>query len=373
MPVDLELADLDPAAHFPAARLREADEYARVARALWVGRTLASLLVLAVLATLGPRLAARLPGGALRRSLLLLALVLVALWAARLPFGLASHSWRRRHGLSEQGYVDWLLAPWLELLAAALVASLALLGAILLARRLGSRWWLAGGPLLGVLGALVILTQPLVDAPRLEPLRDRGLAAEIRRLAREVGVGPLPVEVKRASERTTAASAEVAGIGPTRRVVLWDTLLDGRYPRGEVRVIAAHELAHTGRRHLWKGVAWFALLASPCVLVLALVTARRGGIAAPAAVPLAALVVVVLQLALLPFANAISRRYEAEADWVALEATRDPAALRGLVRRFAETNLADPDPPGPWHAAFGTHPTLLERIAMADAWAARRR
>ena len=185
-------------------------------------------------------------------------------------------------------------------------------------------------------------------------------------------MGSLPVDVKRASDRTTTANAEVAGIGPTRRIVLWDTLLDGRYPRGEVLFIAAHELAHEGRRHLWKGVAWFALLAPLCVFVLARATDRPGGIQAPGAVPLAALVVVALQLALLPFANAISRRYEAEADWVALEATRDPAALRGIVRRFVETNLADPDPPAWSRGLLGTHPTIVERIAMADAWRAGR-
>jgi STE24 endopeptidase len=217
-----------------------------------------------------------------------------------------------------------------------------------------------------------VVLQPLVEAPRLEPLRDRALAADIRRLGREVGVRPLPIDVKDASERTTTANAEVIGIGPTRRIVLWDTLLDGRFTRGEVEVITAHELAHVGRRHLWKGVAWFVLLATPLVLALALATRPLGGLSNPGAVPLAALVVVLLELALLPFGNAISRRYEAEADWVALDATRDPAALRGVVQRFSETSLAQPDPPA-WSRAFlGTHPTILQRIAMADAWAERR-
>jgi STE24 endopeptidase len=232
---------------------------------------------------------------------------------------------------------------------------------------------MVGGPLLAVLGAATVLLQPLVESPRLEPLRDRALAADIRRLGREVGVRPLPIDVKDASERTTTANAEVIGIGPTRRIVLWDTLLDGRFTRGEIRVITAHELAHVGRRHLWKGVAWFVLLAPPLVLVLALATRPLGGMSNPGAVPLAALVVVLLELALLPFANTISRRYEAEADWVALEATRDPAALRGVVRRFARTSLAQPDPPA-WSRPFlGTHPTILQRIAMAEAWAERNR
>jgi STE24 endopeptidase len=368
VPEGLQLPAPSARALFGAEQLRETADYARVPRGLWIARTLVQLAVLGVLAALGPALAARLRGGALRRGLVLLALVLVALWLTRLPFAATAHWWRRRHGLSRQSYLDWLVAPWLELAAAALAAAVALAVAMLLARRLGRRWWLAGGPLLAVLGAATVLTQPLVDAPRLDPLEDRALAADIGELGRRVGVRPLPVEVKRASERTTTPNAEVSGIGPTRRVVLWDTLLDGRFTRGEVRLVAAHELAHVGRRHLWKGVAWFALLAPLCVLVVALATNRLGGLGQPGAVPMAALVVVALELALLPFANAISRRYEAEADWVALEATRDPAALRGVVRHFAEESLAQPDPPAWSRPLFGTHPTLVERIAMADAW-----
>jgi STE24 endopeptidase len=182
----------------------------------------------------------------------------------------------------------------------------------------------------------------------------------------------LNVVVKDAAERTTRINAEVAGFGPTRRVILWDTLLDGRVPAGEIRVLAAHELAHVVRRHVWKGVAWFALLAVPIVLLVAEVTRRRGGLDEPGAVPLAVLVVVVIQLALLPLANAVSRRYEAEADWVALEATRDPRAAGALFRRFTETNLAEPSPPSWAYVLLSTHPSLAQRIAMAEAWATSR-
>jgi STE24 endopeptidase len=373
VPEGLRLEPLDAARLFPAEDLRRSAEYARLPRLLWITSTAVQLAVLGALAALGPRLAGRLRGGAIRRGLLLLALVLAALWLARLPFGATGHWWRRRHGLSRQGYLDWLVAPWLELAAAALVAAVALVCAMLLARRLGRRWWLAGAPALAVLGAATVLVQPLVLAPRLDPLGDRALAADIRRLGRIEGVGPLPVDVKRASERTTIPNAEVAGIGPTRRVVLWDTLLDGRFSRAEIRFVAAHELAHVGRRHLWKGLAWLALLAPPAVWIVAAVAQRRGGIAEPAVVPLAALAVVAVEVALLPFANEISRRYEAEADWVALEATRDPVAARGVFRRFVETSLAQPDPPAWSRAVRGTHPTLLERIEMADAWVATSR
>lgn len=349
-----------PSVHLRAPR---ADEYSRLPRRLWVGRTVAALAVLAALVAAGPWLARR-----LRHGVAVLLAVLAALWLVELPFGLVLHWWNRRYGLTDQSYLAWLVDPWLELIAAVAVACLALLLATFLARRLGRRWWLVGGAALALLGAAVILLQPFVLVPRLEPLRDAQLTTQIRQLGTRLGVRPREVDVEDVSDRTTRINAEVAGYGPTRRVILWSTLLERDVPRGEVRFVAAHELAHVARRHVWKGVAWFALLAIPIVFVVAGVTRRRGGIGNPAAVPLAVLVLVVVELALLPFANAVSRRYEAEADWMALEATRDPASARGLFERFATANLASPSPPTWSYVLRGTHPSLDERIAMAEAW-----
>jgi Zn-dependent protease with chaperone function len=68
-----------------------------------------------------------------------------------------------------------------------------------------------------------------------------------------------------------------------------------------------------------------------------------------------------------PLANAVSRRYEAEADWLALEATGDPASAVALEQRFVTTSLSDPDPPAWVTYWLGTHPTPMERIAMAES------
>jgi STE24 endopeptidase len=349
-----------PSVHLRAPR---ADEYSRLPRWLWVGRTVAVLAVLAALVAAGPWLARR-----LRYGVAVLLVVLAALWLVELPFGLVLHWWNRRYGLTRQSYLAWLVDPWLELIAVVVVACLALVLAGFLARRLGRRWWIIGGPALAVFGAAVILLQPFVLVPRLDPLRDAQLASQIRELGTRLGVRPREVEVEDVSDRTTRINAEVAGYGPTRRVILWSTLLGREVPRAEVRFVAAHELAHVARRHVWKGVAWFALLATPIVLIVAEATRRRGGIGNPAAVPLAVLVLVVVELTLLPFANAVSRRYEAEADWVALQTTRDPAGARGLFERFATANLASPSPPTWSYVLRGTHPSLDQRIAMAEAW-----
>ena len=174
--------------------------------------------------------------------------------------------------------------------------------------------------------------------------------------------------MRKARERTRAVNAEAIGAGPTTRVILWDTLLAPEVGRGEVRFVAAHELGHVARRHPWKGVAWFALLALPGAWVLG----RAANLAEPRALPRVALVLLLLQLATLPLANAISRRYEAEADAVGLRLTGDGRAAEALYRRFARASLSDPDPPRLLHLLLDTHPTLVERIATARAATAAR-
>jgi predicted Zn-dependent protease len=173
--------------------------------------------------------------------------------------------------------------------------------------------------------------------------------------------------VAEASVRTTAGNAAVFGLGPTRRVVLDDTVLNGRFTRPEIEVLAAHELGHVAEHHVWKWTALFALFALPGLAVVALAAEAHGGPARPEAVPGALLAAVLFSLAAMPLANAFSRRYEAEADWVALRATREPRAMIDLQRRLALSSLVDPTPPE-WSRLFlSTHPSPLERIALAKA------
>nr|MBA2298526.1 M48 family metalloprotease [Actinomycetota bacterium] len=230
------------------------------------------------------------------------------------------------------------------------------------------RAWLGLWAAFVALAVAYVLVYPSLLAPRLRPLQDRELAAEIERLGARAGLEEVEVEVRKARERTRSVNAEAIGAGPTTRVILWDTLLAPEVGRGEVRFAAAHELGHIARHHPWKGVAWFALLALPGAWLLARAAVLRD----PRALPRAALVLLLLQLATLPLANAITRRYEAEADAVALRLTRDGSSAEALYRRFARTSLTDPDPPRALHLLFDTHPTLVERIATARSRAGRR-
>jgi STE24 endopeptidase len=217
-----------------------------------------------------------------------------------------------------------------------------------------------------VLGAVVIVAQPLLT-PRLAPVQQPRLVAEIRALGREQGLDHVDVQVQKMRKRTRQLNAEALGIGPTTRVIIWDTTL--RLPPAEIRFLAAHELGHVSRNHLWKGLAWFVLLVVPSTWLLARIVPLREAEDVPSAV-LAGLAIL---LVLTPFTNAVSRRYEAEADWVGLRTTRDAGAAQRFLVDLSAAGLRDPDPPRWSVIVFGTHPRLVDRIAMAEAWARTRR
>jgi STE24 endopeptidase len=365
VPAGLHPPHFDAARAFGADLLRRTARYERVLPWLWVLATLLELAALALVARRPPVVGRRrIPAG-----LLAAAVAVAAAWVVVLPVGAVAHWWARDHGVVRQSWMGWLTG---RLVGLATQGAAVLLGVALvmwLAARLGRRWWIAAAPLLGLCGLLVTFLLPYEATLGTSPAPAR-VVADARELARRQGVSPPPIRIESVRRRTSAENAQAVGLGPTRRILVTDTLLRDASAR-ELRFALAHELAHVRQRHLWKGVAWFALLVLPACLLIELATRRRGGPGEPRAVPLALLVVALVQLALLPLTNAISRRYEAEADWVAVETTRDPAAARGLFAGFARTSLQQPDPPAWAHVLLDDHPTLLQRVEQAEAWRAR--
>lgn len=359
VPAGPAVPSLDPRELFPAALLARNARYGEVLTGLWLVAVLAQAGALVVLARRPPRLR----GPLVVRAALTGAVLFAATYAATLPAGAVAHWWRRRYDVSELGYLDALAGTWTVTLGELVLAALAATAIVAAGRLLGRRAWLALWPGFAALAAAYVLLLPGLLTPRLEPLRDPGLTAQIQELARAEGLGRTQVEVRKAQERTRAVNAEAIGVGPTTRVVLWDTLLEPQVGRGEIRFAAAHELAHVARHHIRVGLAWFCLLALPGAWLLA----RLVRLGDPRALPRVALVLLCLQLGLLPFANAVSRRVERQADRDALRVTRDPAAAEALFRRFARTNLTDPAPPRLLHLLLGTHPTLVERISLEGA------
>ena len=349
--------------------MARAERYRRFLYVDWVLSQVALLTTLWLYARRGAAFARESSAGPIGTGMLLGMLGLGIVWLVQLPFGLAAHWWDRRYELSEQGYLAWVFDDWAVLAAEFFSISVALLLVMAFARRFGDHWWLPGAAVFALIATLFTFAAPYLYET--EPLADEPLLAAAAEYERELGVTGIPIRVEVVSDATDRANADAFGMGPSRRVVFWDTMLRDPFDAGEQRVVLAHELAHHSQEHLPKGLAWFTLVALPGAWVLMRVTRRRGGLGQPEAVPLVLLTVVVLQLLLAPVGNAISRRMEAEADWKALEVTRDPESLERLMTGFAETSLGDPSPPAWVELFLGTHPPLGDRVAMARAWAER--
>lgn len=371
----LDLPTVAESAVLAPDTLGRAERFRSVAAWLWVAGTLTQLVALALLAAGRrglARLAAHAGRGRLRAGALVAVAAAAAAWGAGLPAAAVQHHRAAGYGLAVQGWGAWLADRAIALGVLAALGCLAVALALWLARRVGPAWWLPFGAALAALGVAVVLGQPVLDAALgdARPLADPGLQRSVATLADGLGVEVGVVEVERASTRTTVPNARVRGIGPTRRVRVDDTLLDGRVDPAAVRVVVAHELAHVARGHVWKGAAWFALFVLPGGYAVARILRRYGDLGARdgvALVPVGLLLAFTLYLATLPAQSAISRRYEAEADWLALTVTRDaPAAVR-LERTLAREALIDPDPPGWFRVLLATHPSPIDRIAMARA------
>ena len=368
VPNDLSLPQVDVDAEFGRRFVDEAVRYERFLYADWFLAQVALFACLAAYARYGIRFARESAAGPLGTGMLLGMLGLAIVWLAQLPFGVAALWWQRRHDVSEVGYFEYVFGDWLALGGTFVAVCFALMVVMALARWIGSWWWIPGVGVFAAIAALFVFVGPYLVTD-LERVRDPELQQTYERYERAQGVDGIPLRIEEVSGDTSQANAYAFGMGPSSRIVLWDTLLDGRFSDEEVHVVLAHELGHHSSNHIPEAIGWFVLFSLPATFLLMLATRRRGGMGEPAAVPLALLVVAAFQLVLAPAQNVVSRHMESEADWKALQTTRDPAAASGLFREFAETSLGDPSPPTWAYVLLQTHPTLAQRVAMADAWA----
>jgi STE24 endopeptidase len=285
----------------------------------------------------------------------------------------------RRWGFSTQTIGGWASDRAKGVAIGIVLTALPMLGVIATARVFPS-WW----PLVAAAGATVLVfvlsfLAPVVLEPvfnRFSPLRDEGLARELRELAERAGVPVRDVLVADASRRTRKHNAYVSGLGKTRRVVLWDTLLERGEP-GETRLVVAHELGHRRFRHvaiwtvitmvgtaafvvgLWALLQWDGLLAA--------IGADSPG--DPRVIPFVLLAGALAELVVQPFALALSRRWERDADRFSLDLTRDADAYEQTHRNLALSNLGDLAPPKAAYLFFFSHPTTPDRLAAGREWA----
>jgi len=286
----------------------------------------------------------------------------------------------RDFGFSRQSWRDFALDRLKAVAIGSVLTGAALAGLVLCALAFPSTWPLVAAAAGAVVVLLLSFVAPVVLEPvfnKFRPVEASSLRDAVLKLADDAAVPVREVLVADASRRTTKLNAYVSGLGATRRVVLFDTLLE-QASTPEILTVVAHELGHRRYRHVAAGtavamagvaaivLALWALLSSDAVLDA--IDATGPGDARVAA--FAVLVASLLGLVAAPLHAALSRRWEYACDRFAIEQTGDLGAFESAFGRLSEANLPDPAPPRLAYLWLFSHPTVPERLEAARSWAA---
>jgi STE24 endopeptidase len=300
------------------------------------------------------------------------AAISVAVGLTGLPVDAISQQRARDVGLVTQSWWGWASDVAKSQAIGAVFAGVGGGLLILGMRRFGRRWWIPGAAAVVAFGVIITYAGPVVLDPlfnRFTRLPAGQTRSDVLALAHRAGVDVGQVYEVDASRRTSAANAYVNGIGHTKRVVLYDTLLRSFTP-AEVRFVVAHELGHVRHRDVPRGLLYLLIVAPFGMLAVARLgeaIAPRDAGATPLAVPALVLAVALVAPAITITSNQLSRAVERSADAFALETTREPQTQIDFQRRIAIKNVADPDPPGWVSFLLGTHPPTIDRIGQAAA------
>lgn len=372
--------DADPGRDFTAAQIaREQAFHAAVRPPAYISLVLGLLVAgLLGLSRWGARLVGRLPGNWTVQAMLATAALLTVPKLLVLPFDAQAERALRRHGLSTQDWPAWAADQGRTLAITCATTVLVVLVLLALARALPRTWWAVGAlatALLVVGGSYLypVLVEPVYND--FTELSDGPLRTSLLALADRDGVPVREVLVADASRRTTALNAYVSGLGSSRRIVVYDTLIRESTPQ-EVELVVAHELGHAKHQDVLHGTVIGALLAAAGVCALALILGssrvleRLGatGPGDPRILPLVVFLGVLAPLVLAPLTNLVSRQVESRADVHSLELTGDVDTFVAVEQRLATANLSDLTPAAWAYVLFYTHPTAPERIALAREW-----
>ena len=368
-------ARVDARSYFTPAEIHRARAYRHGQLALF-GAGLAIEAVVLVWLVRRPPVVLR---GPFRRPLLVGAgagaALSLGLAAVQLPVSAVSHQRAVDVGLSTQGWGAWLGDAGKSTGIGAVFAGVGAAAALALMRRFPRAWWAPASVVAVGFAAATLYLGPVVLDPifnRFTTLPEGQTRDDVLALARAAGVDVGQVYEVDASRRTTASNAYVAGLGRTKRVVLYDNLLKD-FTRDEVRLVVAHELGHVHYRDVPRGLLYVALVAPAALFAAAALTRALGPDEprpGPAMLPALALSIALVSFGVTVIANQLSRRIEARADSYSLRLTDAPEPFIGFERGIAVRNVADPDPPEWLVWLLATHPPTVERIGIARAFEA---
>jgi STE24 endopeptidase len=365
---------------YSAEELARAEAYARPVR--WAGRLDALAGAAVMLALIGLHVPVKVVdavgGPWVVQALVAVALASVVSVVVSIPVS----AWRELGYDKRWEFSNQTLGGFLSDLAKVIPLSIVVNGALFVALwavvRATPLWWLWGWLVFAVFMVGFGLLYPVVIAPifnKYTPLEEGALRTAIFDVAKRIDADISDVLVEDSSKRDTRSNAYVAGLGKTRRVVVFDTMLDK--PHSQLLSVVAHELGHWKLHHIRRTIPLVVALSFLNFVVLKLLLSwsfvlRFAGVSSyrdPALLPLFILAFPVASAATGLASSWLSRAHERQADLFALETTRDAGSFVDTFADLSRSNLMELQPSW-WRRLKRSHPLPAERMAMGRAWGA---
>jgi len=284
-----------------------------------------------------------------------------------------SYAIEHKFGLSNQNIIDWLKDDLKRGFLSLLIFIIFIELLYYIVYNYAGAWWVIMASIWTFITIIIARLTPILIIPlfyKYADIADADLKQNIMRLTEKCGVKILDVFKIRLSLKTRKANAALVGIGKTRRVLLGDTLTEN-YTKDEIAVVLAHELAHHKQKHIWKSIAFGALITLAAFFLVKVFSERivsilgLESISDIAAFPSIIFVISIFGLIAMPAQNAFSCALERSADAYAITVTGMPDAFISCMERLAQQNLANPSPNRFIEIMLYDHPPISKRIEMA--------
>jgi len=277
-----------------------------------------------------------------------------------------------RYGFNVMSFKMWVSDLLKSLLLAALLGGLLLSLLLILVIHGGNAWWVWAWMLVGGFELLMLWLFPVVILPlfnKFDPIENKELEERIRTLVGKVGLRAKGIFKMDASKRSKHTNAFFVGLGRTKRIVLFDTLL-ASHTEEEILSVLAHEAGHWKKRHILRMLIPLEVLSLVSFYVVAkflnwALLYQTFGFQEP--IVYVGLFLIGAFISLIgffaqPLESAISRKFEREADDFALRLTEMAEGMRSALKRLAADNLANLSPHPLYAWFYYSHPPLVERI-----------
>ncbi|MFP4142618.1 MAG: M48 family metallopeptidase [Thermoplasmata archaeon] len=279
-----------------------------------------------------------------------------------------------KYDLSNDTFWDWSKDQIKSLIISMIFMVPITLGLFFLGYSFPEWWWLYAGILLFVISGILSNISHLIILPlfyELEELEDDSLKERLTEMAEKHGVAKLKkVMVVKASEKTEKANAGFAGMGKTKRLLLFDTLLDKFHPK-EIEGVVAHELGHYVNKDVVRFILINAALIFPIFYLSGRIFTAYASFESIHHLPLFLLILYGLYSLVDPLTNAYSRHRERKADEFSIKTTDDPDAMISGFKRLSDIDLAELNPHRLIEIFFYDHPAPKKRIEMVEKMSKR--